>query len=136
MGAIARYNVIKKDHEILIPGKAYSRDNNANATVAQVISHCNRVGMPVGQVEQFLIEIAESNQYNPVMTWVTSKPWDGVKRWGDFCNTITPKQIKPLPDGMPLHIALIKRWMVSAIAIERRYFRTGYACTSRRAKLR
>lgn len=116
MGAIARYNVIKKDHEILIPGKAYSRDNNANATVAQVISHCNRVGMPVGQVEQYLIEIAESNQYNPVLTWVNSKPWDGVKRWDEFCKTITPKNVKPLPDGTPLHIALIKRWMVSAIA--------------------
>ena len=116
MGAVARYNVIKKDHEVLISGKAYSRDNNANATVAQVISHCNRVGMPVGQVEQFLIEIAESNQYNPVLTWVNSKPWDGVSRWDEFCRTITPKHVKPLPDGTPLHIALIKRWMVSAIA--------------------
>lgn len=116
MGAVARYNVIKKDHEVLISGKAYSRDNNANATVAQVISHCNRVGMPVGQVEQFLIEIAESNQYNPVLTWVNSKPWDGVSRWDEFCRTITPKHVKPLPNGTPLHIALIKRWMISAIA--------------------
>lgn len=116
MGAIARYNVIKKDHEILIPGKAYSRDNSANATVAQVFSHCNRVGMPTGQVEQYLIEIADSNQYNPVLTWVNSMPWDGVKRWDEFCKTVTPKQVKPLPDGTPLHIALIKRWMVSAIA--------------------
>lgn len=116
MGAIARYNVIKKEHEILITGKAYSRDNHANASFAQVLSHCNRVGMPVGQVEQFLIEIAEKNKYNPVLTWVQSKPWDGVKRWDDFCRTIIPKEIKPLPDGTPLHIALIKRWMVSAIA--------------------
>lgn len=116
MGAVARYNVIKKEHEILIPGKAYSRDNHANASFAQVLSHCNRVGMPVGQVEQFLIEIAEKNKYNPVLTWVQSKAWDGLSRWDEFCKTVTPKEIKSLPNGTPLHIALIKRWMVSAIA--------------------
>lgn len=120
MGAVVRYNVIKKDIEILIPGHSASRDNRLVSALAQIISHCNRVGMPTGDITGSLTTIADQNRYNPVLTWVNSTPWDGVHRWDDFCKTVTPKQVKPLPDGTPLHIALIKRWMVSAIAAARR----------------
>lgn len=116
LGATVRYNVIKKEDEILIPGTSYCVDNNANACIAEIISYCNLVGMPTGNIDGSLTNIAAKNQYNPVLTWVNSKPWDGVNRWDDFCKTVTPKEVKLLPDGTPLHIALIKRWMVSAIA--------------------
>jgi putative DNA primase/helicase len=116
MGAVVRYNVIKKDIEILIPGHSASRDNRLVSCLAEIISHCNRVGLPTGDVAGALTRIADKNQYNPVLTWVNSKPWDGVKRWDEFCKTVTPKQVKLLSDGTPLHAALIKRWMVSAIA--------------------
>ncbi|QIC60176.1 virulence-associated E family protein [Acinetobacter schindleri] len=116
MGAVTRYNVIKKDLEVLIPGKAYSRDNQANASIAEVISHCHRVGMPSGNVDQYLTEIGDRNQYNPVMTWIESKPWDGIKRWDEFCKTITPMNVRLLSNGTALHTALIKRWMTSAVA--------------------
>lgn len=116
MGAVVRYNVIKKDIEILIPGHSASRDNRLVSCLAEIISHCNRVGLPTGDITGSLTRIADKNQYNPVLTWVNSKPWDGIKRWDEFCKTVTPKQVKLLPDGTPLHIALIKRWMVSAIA--------------------
>ncbi|MCQ1053705.1 PriCT-2 domain-containing protein [Acinetobacter baumannii] len=116
MGATVRYNVIKKEDEILIPNTSFCVDNNANACIAEVISHCNRVGLPTGHIDGFLTRIAAENQYNPVMTWVLSRQWDGVKRWDEFCRTITPKTVKQLPNGIPLHIALIKRWMLSAIA--------------------
>ena len=116
LGATVRYNVIKKEDEILIPGTSFCVDNNANACIAEIVSYCNLVGMPTGNIDGSLTNIAAKNQYNPVLTWINSKPWDGLKRWDDFCKTITPKEIKPLPDGTPLHIALIKRWMVSAIA--------------------
>ncbi|AXX46522.1 hypothetical protein Aba10324_17175 [Acinetobacter baumannii] len=116
MGATVRYNVIKKEDEILIPNTSFCVDNNANACIAEVISHCNRVGLPTGHIDGFLTRIAAENQYNPVMTWIGSRDWDGVNRWDEFCRTITPKHIKPLPNGTPLHIALIKRWMLSAVA--------------------
>lgn len=120
MGAVVRYNVIKKDIEVLIPGHSASRDNKLVSCITHIISNCNLVGIPTGSLEGFITTIADENQYNPVLTWVNSKPWDGVKRWDDFCKTVTPKQVKPLPDGTPLHIALIKRWMVSAIAAANR----------------
>lgn len=116
LGATVRYNVIKKDIEILIPGHSASRDNRLVSCLAEIISYCNLVGLPTGDIGGALTRIADKNQYNPVLTWVNSKPWDGINRWDDFCRTVTPKEEKLLPDGTPLHIALIKRWMVSAIA--------------------
>lgn len=116
LGATVRYNVIKKDIEILIPGHSSSRDNRLVSCLAEIISYCNLVGLPTGDIGGALTRIADKNQYNPVLTWVNSKPWDGIKRWDEFCNTITSKTVKPLLDGTPLHIALIKRWMISAIA--------------------
>ena len=116
LGATVRYNVIKKEDEILIPNTSFCVDNNANACIAEIISYCNLVGMPTGNIDGSLTNIAAKNQYNPVLTWVHSKPWDGISRWDEFCNTITPKNVKLLPDGTPFHRALIKRWMVSAIA--------------------
>lgn len=116
LGATVRYNVIKKDIEILIPGHSSSRDNRLVSCLAEITSYCNLVSLPTGDIGGALTRIADKNKYNPVLTWVNSTPWDGVKRWDNFCNTITPKEIKPLLDGTPLHIALIKRWMVSAIA--------------------
>lgn len=120
MGATVRYNVIKKDIEVLIPGHSASRDNKLVSCITHIISNCNLVGIPTGSLEGFITTIADENQYNPVLTWVQSKPWDGVKRWDEFCKTVTPKQVKILPNGTPLHIALIKRWMVSAIAAANR----------------
>ncbi|QKN87891.1 putative primase [Acinetobacter phage vB_AbaP_Alexa] len=120
MGAVVRYNVIKKDVEILIPGHSASRDNRLVSCITHIISKCNLVGIPTGGIEGFLTTIADENQYNPVLTWVHSRPWDGVKRWDEFCKTVTPKQEKLLPDGTPLHVALIKRWMLSAIAAANR----------------
>lgn len=120
MGATVRYNVIKKDIEVLIPGHSASRDNKLVSCITHIVSNCNLVGIPTGSLEGFITTIADENQYNPVLTWVNSKPWDGVKRWDEFCKTVTPKQVKLLPDGTPLHAALIKRWMVSAIAAANR----------------
>lgn len=116
MGAVVRYNVIKKEDEILIPGKSFSVDNNANACIAEVISCCNKVGMPTGPVDGYLTNIADQNQFNPVITWVTSKPWDGTSRLLPFFETVTAKNPRTLPDGRLFHHALMRRWMISAIA--------------------
>lgn len=120
MGAIVRYNVIKKDVEILIPGHSASRDNRLVSCITHIISKCNLVGIPTGGIEGFLTTIADENQFNPVLTWVNSQPWDGVNRWDEFCKTVTPKEEKILPNGTALHVALIKRWMLSAIAAANR----------------
>ena len=116
LSLVVRYNVIKKEIETLIPSEQFSVDNRAEASLARIISRCNEFNFPVGQVSDFLTYIADQNIYNPVATWIGSKPWDGVPRLTEFANTITPADEKKLPDGTPFHHALIRRWLISAVA--------------------
>lgn len=116
LGVTVRYNVIKKEDEILIPGEAFTVDNQANASLARLISRFNEFSMPTGNIGEYITYLADTNPFNPVATWVTSKPWDGVSRLNDFFNTITPAEPRTLPDGTVFQHALIRRWMISAIA--------------------
>jgi putative DNA primase/helicase len=108
LGVIVRYNVVKKEHEVLIPRESFSKDNYSNASIAWLTSWCSRFNMPIGQIGDYLIYIADKNQYNPVCEWVKSKSWDGVKRFDDFLNTVEAEDNN-------LKNIFIKRWMLGAI---------------------
>jgi putative DNA primase/helicase len=112
VGATVRYNVIAKKEEILIPGQTYSVDNYDNCCVSFFYDIAARLQMPTGQIVQFLSAIADANQYNPVATWIESKPWDGKSRLLDFCNTIEETET----EYPGLKEKLIMKWMLSALA--------------------
>lgn len=116
LGVVVRYNVISKEEEILVPGRAFSVDNMANASLAWLTSWCSRFRMPTGNLGDFVTYLADQNLFNPVAQWITSKPWDGTGRLQALFDTVTPKEDKILPDGRKLRDVLIKRWMLSAIA--------------------
>ena len=116
IGVIARYNVINKQIELLIPNAQFSIDNQANAALAHVLSWVNRFGMSTGNVQDFVTAIADSNQYNPVANWILSKEWDKKPRLMDFWSTIKEKEPTTLPDGRQLKDVLLMRWMVSCVA--------------------
>lgn len=106
-----RYNVIAKAVELLIPDSAFSRDNRDNAAIAYVLSECEKVRMPTKFVPQFLLSLADSNLYNPVATWVQSKPWDGVSRLEEFYATVDcGEHMNP-----ELKRLLMRKWLVQAI---------------------
>lgn len=105
---VIRYNVMSKEEEILIPNEFFSMDNRANASLATIISWCNRLGIQTGNLSEILSKIADSNPYNPAATWIESVPWDGVDRLIPLCETIKSKT--------ELKNILIKKWMLSAIA--------------------
>jgi putative DNA primase/helicase len=110
MQTTVRYNVISKQLEILIPGQGYTRDNQANATIARILSEASRVGMNTKYTIQYLWEIADNNAFNPAKTWIESKPWDGVSRIDAFLATIEssdPPAYKKL---------VLEKWMVQAVA--------------------
>lgn len=111
LGVVIRYDVIRKDDEILIPGVAFSVDNRANASLAWLTSQCAKFGYPTGSVGDFVTYLADQNLYNPAANWVTSRPWDGVSRAQQFYDTVVAK-------GETQHLkeTLMKRWMISAIA--------------------
>ncbi len=116
LGVVVRYNVIRKENELLIPGASYSIDNQANASLAWLSSACTRFGMPVGPLGEYLTAIADQNLYNPVANWITSKPWDHVPRLKAFYNTIRAEGDDEDAAVWDLKAAMIKRWMLSAVA--------------------
>jgi hypothetical protein len=106
-----RYNVIKKAIEILIPGQGFSRDNRDNAAIACVLSECEKARMPTKHVAQYLIKIADENQFNPVAVWVESKPWDGVSRLEDFYATVRSTEASER-----LKKRLLRKWLIQCVA--------------------
>lgn len=111
LGVIVRYDVIRKDDEILIPGVSFSVDNKANASLAWLSSQCAKFNYPTGQIGDFVTFLADQNLYNPAINYVTSRPWDGISRAKAFYSTVTAKG-----QDQRLKETLMKRWMISAIA--------------------
>jgi putative DNA primase/helicase len=116
VGAIVRYNVISKNEEIIIPGSSYTIDNQDNAAFAQVLSWCAYAKMPTDKVGNFLTTLADRNQFNPVGTWIQSKPWDGKSRLHELYKTIVAKNEDTDPGVGRLKEILIRKWLISAVA--------------------
>ena len=116
LGVTIRYNVIRKDLEILIPGTGFSIDNNANASLAWFTSACIRFGVPTSELQGYLTFLADQNLYNPVAQWISSRPWDGRSRLQALCNTIKAEGEEDDLSIAELKEALIRRWMISAVA--------------------
>lgn len=112
----ARYNVISKDIEILIPGLVSSMDNRANSARAELRAWMTRARMPGSEFDGNLTAVADANQYNPVATWIMSKPWDGKSRLQAFYDTVTAETDSTLADGGSLKERLMYRWLMSAVA--------------------
>lgn len=115
-GITVRYNVIKKEIEVLIPGAGFSCDNEANAALAYLEDRCIAYDVPIGQLGGYMINIADRNQYNPVTQWITSKPWDGVTRLPQLMSTIKAENEADDPSVSTLKEAMLTRWMISAVA--------------------
>jgi hypothetical protein len=106
-----RYNVIKKAIELLIPNTAFTRDNRDNAAISHVLSECEIVRMSTKHVSQFLITLADKNQYNPVVMWIDSVAWDGVSRLDSFYATV-----KVPAGGEKMKRKLMRKWLIQAVA--------------------
>ena len=113
LSVTVRYNVISKEVELLVPGQGFTIDNQANASLAWLMSCCARFAFPTDKLGDFLCYIADQNQHNPVANWITSTPWDGTPRLSAFVDTI---RAEDEPASTPLKRALLTRWMLSAVA--------------------
>jgi len=107
-----RYNQLKRELEIRIPGLVTSQENADHVSRAQIKSAVLLNGFGTDKVDEFLLAIADENQYNPALTWIKSKEWDGVDRIPEICNTITVKE------GFPTWFRdiLIETWLLSAVS--------------------
>lgn len=111
-GITARYNIISKDVAVVIPGRNYGGDAAANCALAEINSLCARNRMPKADTGDYLKLIANQQSYNPVAEFIMSKPWDGISRLKDVCDTL---ETAPGYDRSLLEL-LLRRWLVSAAA--------------------
>lgn len=109
IGCTIRFNEIKKDLDIIIPGKSYSYANHLNCCEAQLSDYCVIHKMAPRYVMKHMLLVGDENKFNPVRDWIESKEWDGVSRVDQFYETIksTNEKVKRI---------LLQRWMVSACA--------------------
>ncbi len=111
-GITVRYDCIKKKLRINIPGHTGTTDNADNTAITIIISLVTLNGMTTGQVPALVEAIADRNIYNPVASWILSKPWDGVDRLPAVFETLKVRE------GFSLQLkrTLIYKWLLSATA--------------------
>lgn len=105
---VVRYNEIKKSLEILIPDSKFSRDNRDNAAIAHVLSECEKASLSTVHVHTYLINVSDSNPFNPVRTWIDSYEWDGQPRIQKFLDTVRSKD--------RMKDRLILKWLIQCVA--------------------
>lgn len=109
-GITARYNQVRKQVEVGVPGRTYTADNRANAALAELTSICARNRMPQSMLADYVKLLADRNAYNPVCDWIDSRPWDGATRLQQLLDTVKVA-------GDPwLKNQLMRRWLISAVA--------------------
>lgn len=110
-GITARYNEVRKQVELVIPGRrGRTLDNRANVALAELNSICARNRMPQSMLADYVKVLADRNAYNPVCEWIKSKPWDGVPRRQHLLDTVKVAGDSTLKNN------LVYRWLMSAVA--------------------
>lgn len=110
---IIRYNVVKKEDEILIPGASWSIDNRRSAALTSVRSLCHKAEMSSKHLKNFVTLLADRNLYNPVAEWISSTPWDGESRLQAWYDTVVENENECTREVKEL---IMRRWAISAIA--------------------
>lgn len=109
-GVTIKYNMISNRVEIFVPGAYSVADLAQNAAYADIISIAARNHFPVGNVKDFILKVAAENQYNPIEMWLRSRPWDGVDRISQMCQTLPCK-------NADLRDMFVKKWLIGATAL-------------------
>ena len=99
--------MIKKRIDIEIPNFKPISDLKDEALLVEVENLCIKNFVPHQRVRDAMKIIAK--EVNPVAAWIDSKPWDGVSRIDDFCNTVKSKDVT-------LKNMLMKKWLLSCVA--------------------
>jgi predicted P-loop ATPase len=108
----ARYNEVRKKLSINVPGYSGTPDNADNVAMAHIASLASLNGLSTGQLFTYVATIGDEYRHNPVLDWITSKPWDGTDRLNDLYDTLSHREDYP----EPLKQVLMHRWLISAVA--------------------
>ena len=109
-GVVCRYNIFSKRNEYLVPQEFSSSENSEDSAIACIFSMMKKWGLPTEGYEMYLVKIADENPYNPVITWIESKPWDGYDRLQQLYDTIQSPEIEAKE-------LLLRRWLITAVCM-------------------
>lgn len=130
-----RYNVITKHVEILIPHESFTPENADDGALACILSRLQEIRMKTTGYVDFISRIADENQYNPILDFMKSNPWDGYDHMSDLANTITTYEINSentqTKDELKLEHAknlFVRRWLLTAAALISRNNVDGAGC--------
>jgi putative DNA primase/helicase len=108
-GIKARWNLMRHELELDIPGFAPEQERAGNANLAYFCELCTRNGLShINAIDHLLIL---AHAYHPVRDWILLEPWDGLDRLDALCATISPV---PGTDTA-LSSRLLLRWLVSCV---------------------
>jgi hypothetical protein len=100
-----KYDDIKKENIITFNGKT----GNDDITRIKLLFSLNR--LPTTNLVTDIIDlIAKENKFNSWKDWITSKPWDGVDRFREFCDTVTVH-----PNHLKIRDIYFKRWLIQML---------------------
>jgi putative DNA primase/helicase len=104
-----KYNLMSRRREIIIPGHELFLDDIDNSALDKVHYLATLNFMPTNRLDNHLNVLAYKNTYHPVVKFLSENSWDGVHRLHKFISSIKTENDE-------LSHALIKRWMIAAIA--------------------
>ena len=104
-----KYNLMSRHREITIPGHDLFLDDIDNSALDQIHYLATLNFMPTNRLDNHLNVLAYKNPYHPIIKFLNENVWDGNPRLDKFISTIKT-------ENNELAYALIKRWMIAAIA--------------------
>lgn len=110
-GFTVRYDVIRKSLLVTYPGQQGTADNQENKALDVLTSLAVLNRLPTQNIQSFMQTIGDNHPFNPVTSWITSKPWDSRSRWPDLVATV---QTRPGYDR-ELFAVLLRRWLIAAV---------------------
>ncbi len=99
------YDVILKRQIVVFDGVA---EEDLNKAQTRLESYCAQNCMPDKSVGRFMLLVEK--QVNTWRDFVESKPWDGVDRFNDFCNTV-----KVSLEHERIRNAYLRTWLMQMI---------------------
>lgn len=111
-GITARFNVLKKRPDIVVPGLRTTGENRDAVVLTHIEDLAIRHRMPPARVAVHLLALADRNPFDPMADWIDSKPWDGTDRLPLIYATITPQDDYPIE----FRDVLIRKWLLSIVA--------------------
>ena len=107
-----RWNEMRKDVEIDIPGETFHGDTRLNAQFAWLGQDAGSVGFNVSdtKLNAFIGLIANRNPYHPIREWLDTITWDGVDRLGELYESVE------LSTPHPMKEVMLRKWCLSAVA--------------------